>query len=107
MPDSLAENWQVDLPAPWPDRDGNLLRFLWALMKAPITKSGRVEIPDDLPGRTVPKYARQRFHGMPNGYYSERVADGYDKGFELSMLGLMTGGRRRMSYALCGEFACA
>jgi ubiquinone/menaquinone biosynthesis C-methylase UbiE len=105
VPDPLAEDWQVDLPPPWPDRDGNLLRFLWALMKAPITKSGRVEIPDDLPGRTVPKYARQRFHGMPNGYYSERVADGYDRGFELSMLGQVKGGRRRMSYAVCGADA--
>ena len=101
----LAKDWQVELPPPWPDRPGNLLRFLWALMKAPITKSGHVEIPDELPGQTVPKYARQRFHGMPNGYYSERVADGYDKGFEVSMLGQVRGGRRRMSYAACGSDA--
>jgi ubiquinone/menaquinone biosynthesis C-methylase UbiE len=103
--EGLAGDWQADLPQSWPDRPGNLFRFLWALAKAPITRSGAVEIPDDLPGRRVPKYARQRFHGMPNGYYSARVADGYDKGFELSMLGRVRGARARMTDALCGPAA--
>lgn len=103
VPADFASEWRGELPQTWPDRPGNLLRFLWGLAKAPVTRSGDVELPESLPGRPVPKYARQCFHGMPNGYYSVRVADGYDKGFELSMLGRVKGARSRMGDSMCAD----
>jgi len=39
---------------------------------------------------------------MPNGYYSSRIADGYDRGFEISMLGQVSGARARIADVLCG-----
>jgi ubiquinone/menaquinone biosynthesis C-methylase UbiE len=80
------------LPKAWPDQAG--LRLFFELLKAPFTKGGTVELPPDLPGPSVPDYALRPFHGLPNGYYSHSVAQGYDTGFELSMLGRISGARR-------------
>lgn len=63
-------------------------------------KDGAVELPEGLPGPRVPEYALKPFHGLPNGYYSHRVARGYDTGFELSMLGKISGARARILAAL-------
>lgn len=82
------------LPETWPDRSG--FRLFLALLKAPFVKSGQVELPGDLPGPKVPEYALRPFHGLPNGYYSHSVAQGYDTGFEVSMLGRISGARARI-----------
>jgi ubiquinone/menaquinone biosynthesis C-methylase UbiE len=83
-----------DLPQTWPDRLG--IRLLFSLLKAPFVKGGTVDVPDALPGPAVPEYARRPFHGLPNGYYSHSVAQGYDTGFEISMLGRVGAARSRM-----------
>lgn len=80
------------LPETWPDRTG--FRLFLSLLKAPFIKSGIVELPSELLGSPIPQYALQPFHGLPNGYYSHRVAQGYDTGFELSMLGRISRARR-------------
>lgn len=82
------------LPQTWPDRAG--FRLFLALFSAPFLKSGRVELPSELPGPKVPEYALRPFHGLPNGYYSHRIAQGYDTGFELSMLGRISRARKRI-----------
>lgn len=94
-----ATDWsKQDLPLTWPDQPGSAWRLWWSLLRAPFEK-GRVSasIPDELPGRSIPDYARQQFHGLPNGYYSHNIADGYDKGFEASMLFQVKKARMRMA----------
>ncbi len=82
------------LPETWPDRAG--ARLFFSLLRAPFVKGGEVMVPDDLPGPPVPDYARRPFHGLPNGYYSHNVAQGYDTGFEVSMLGRISRARNRI-----------
>jgi ubiquinone/menaquinone biosynthesis C-methylase UbiE len=86
------------LPETWPDRAG--IRLFFELFKAPFVKSGTVELPDGLPGPKVPEYVLRPFHGLPNGYYSHRVAQGYDTGFEVSMLGKISHARAQILGAL-------
>jgi len=95
---ALAET-QIELPKTWPDH--SQLRLFWNLFRAPFVKSGSIALPEGLPGPEIPEYALKPFHGLPNGYYSHRVADGYDLGFELSMLGRVKVGRTRMVEAMC------
>lgn len=82
------------LPETWPDRAG--IRLFFELLKAPFVKGGTVQLPEGLPGPQVPPYALRPFHGLPNGYYSHSVAQGYDTGFELSMLGRISGARAQI-----------
>src|SRR5690606_39005735 len=86
------------LPKTWPDRLG--IRLFLELFKAPFMKDGVVELPEGLPGPRIPEYALKPFHGLPNGYYSHRVAQGYDTGFEVSMLGKISRARARILAAL-------
>src|SRR5690606_21388217 len=72
------------------------MRLFFSLLKAPFVKSGFVDVPEQLSGPIVPEYARKPFHGLPNGYYSHSVAQGYDTGFEISMLGRIRAARLHM-----------
>lgn len=98
---ALAPNvdWsKQDLPLTWPDEPRSLFRLWFNLLVAPFERGRKKAIiPQGLPGKTVPDYAREQFHGLPNGYYSHNIADGYDKGFEASMLHLVQHARRRMT----------
>jgi len=93
--------WTVrELPETWPDRAG--LRQLPRIVKG-ILRPQPVELPE-LPGR-YPRYLRQGFHGMPNGYYSAMQAGAYNRGFEVSMLGMTGRARRRAAAWLAGAGA--
>jgi len=99
---ALSCDWsKQDLPRTWPDRPGSFLRLWLSLLLAPFER-GRApaKLPADLPGKAIPAYAREQFHGLPNGYYSHNIADGYDKGFEASMLYRVHKARKRMAKAM-------
>ena len=90
-PPSISAS-QLDLPKAWPDYTfRSLFRFLRSL-----AIGGRpVELPARLPGGTeLPAYLLREFHRMPNGYYSHRLASGYERGFERAMLGCVAPMRR-------------
>jgi ubiquinone/menaquinone biosynthesis C-methylase UbiE len=95
----VAQDWtKKELPLTWPDLGGASIRLWLSLLCAPFECGAKqAEVPDDLPGPTIPSYAREQFHGLPNGYYSHNIASGYDKGFEASMLFRVQGARRRMA----------
>lgn len=61
-----------------------------------------IELPPQFPGRRLPSYLLQEFHGVPNGYYSTQLSRSYARGFELVMLGRMRGARRRMAEHVVG-----
>ncbi len=96
---SLRQDWLgVNLPQTWPDQPGKKLKLWWSLLRAPFERGEkRADVPESLPGRAIPGYATEQFHGLPNGYYSHSIADGYDKGFEASMLWRVGRARRKMA----------
>ncbi|MCX6124014.1 MAG: hypothetical protein NTV34_04590 [Proteobacteria bacterium] len=47
----------------------------------------------------LPGYLLQEFHHIPNGNYSNNIADGYSRGFDVSMLGLTHSMRRKLAPA--------
>jgi len=78
----------LELPKAWPDyvirRIGALFRFLRTL----VFGGRHVVLPLELVGRNeLPEYLLREFHRMPNGYYSNILANGYERGFERAMLG--------------------
>lgn len=111
--DSLARgavDWAtVELPDAWPDvtlRNGarSVLEVIGAVLREPRV----VELPAGLPGAEhLPAYLLREFHHLPNGFYSKRIAAGYSRGFEVSMLGHMRRVRARIAGALvtCAEVA--
>ncbi len=101
---ALPAPW-VDQPLPetWPDRQQNLLRLARWFVTAPFVRRSLAEVPSELAlARPVPDYAREAFHGLPNGYYSINLVEGYDRGFELSMLGQVQPARRRIAEQMRG-----
>jgi ubiquinone/menaquinone biosynthesis C-methylase UbiE len=53
-------------------------------------KRTKLHLADDLMGLTyIPNYARQEFHNLPGGNYSNTLATGYIRGFDIAMLGEM------------------
>ncbi len=90
------------LPATWPDQQQNLLRLAGWFMTAPVRRE-LAEVPGQLVlNRSLPDYVREPFHGLPNGYYSLGLVEGYDRGFELSMLGRTSAARRNIAERLRG-----
>lgn len=96
------------MPPTWPDRAwyatwlGSLVLFVYAIASS-LGRRRDVRLSPELPGSTeLPSYLLQEFHGMPNGYYSQRLARDYPRGFELAMLGRMQGARRRIAEHLAG-----
>ncbi|MBL0217126.1 MAG: class I SAM-dependent methyltransferase [Myxococcales bacterium] len=91
----------LELPRAWPDyvfrRVGASFRFLRTLLLG-----GRsVELPPELEGREeLPEYLLREFHRMPNGYYSQTLANGYERGFERAMLGKVAAVRTWMARQL-------
>lgn len=99
---TLPELWQDGpLPPAWPDRARSWARLLRWPFATLLGRYPTAELPEDLPTPSpVPAYAREAFHGLPNGYYSHDIVKGYDRGFELVMLGQVAGARRRMVEAM-------
>lgn len=103
-PDPQVPFWpEITLPTTWPDelcffsRDGvnKLWRRILSKKKQPVT------LPAGIYGaESIPKYALQEFHNLPNGVYSQRLTRGYITGFEISMLGHLTQGRQWLVEAL-------
>ena len=94
--------WTVrELPESWPDREASLRQI--GRMVGGFVRHDKVEIPE-LPGR-YPAYLLEAFHGMPNGYYSAFQASAYNKGFEASMLGMMSAARDGAARWLAGAGA--
>jgi ubiquinone/menaquinone biosynthesis C-methylase UbiE len=78
----------LELPKAWPDyvfrRVGAFFRFFRTLLFG----GRRVVLPPELVGgNALPDYLLREFHRMPNGYYSNTLAAGYERGFERAMLG--------------------
>lgn len=99
-PDPEAPNWaDMTLADTWADR----IRFTsfrgWAtFMRSVLGAPKRVQVGDD-PAlfASIPKYALQEFHNLPNGNYSGRISRGYISGFDVSMLGRVNRVRRAMA----------
>ncbi len=106
--DPAPQDWaNVELPGSWVD-DLNLRRpsDLWRFLR-PVRGTVRpVVLPPELPGRSMlPAYLLQEFHRMPNGSYSKDVADGYQRWFDVTMLGEVAKARRRIVAQLAGAKA--
>lgn len=92
LPDSRADGYDFANPVQ-----------LWRFFRAIFGRRQQVELPESLPGRElVPKYALMEFHGLPNGYYSNRLSRGYITGFDRSMLGEMDRVRDTLAERLKG-----
>lgn len=98
FPDDI--DWaNLALPDTWPDQLNckNPLSLVRLLMHV-LRQRQQVRLPSGLPGaETIPPYALQEFHHLPNGNYSHALTRGYLAGFDLSMLGHMQGVRQRMA----------
>jgi len=77
----LAPTWADELRLYTPR---GLWRFLRAVFGAP--QKVRVDTNQPLLG-SIPRYALQEFHSLPNGNYSHKVSHGYITGFDIAMLG--------------------
>jgi SAM-dependent methyltransferase len=95
---NLPTVWRDEpLPKAWPDHLKHLPRLIRWMLTAPRRRFERAELPAELAlPHPVPDYAREAFHGLPNGYYSLDIVEGYDRGFELVMLGGVQRARERM-----------
>lgn len=96
------------MPPSWPDSAwystllGSFVLFLYAVASS-LGRRRSVDLSPELPGGSeLPSYLLQEFHGMPNGYYSRRLARDYPRGFEIAMLGRMRGARQRIAERLAG-----
>jgi len=103
--DPPVVDWATaDLPTSWLDR----VNLLWPPDFVRFTRRifgprHRVELAEGLPGRDwLPEYLLQEFHHLPNGTYSQAVADAYAQWFDRFMLGTMRSERRRVAQALAG-----
>lgn len=104
---TLPTIWRDEpLPKAWPDRPKYLPRLARWVLTAPLRRFERAELPPELAlPQPVPDYAREAFHGLPNGYYSVDVVEGYDRGFELVMLGTVQRARQRMVHDMAQRTA--
>lgn len=107
--DPKIKDWHSEeLPPSWPDKAwfstwlGSLMLLLYAVVSS-LGRRRAVNLSPELPGSgELPGYLLQEFHGMPNGYYSRRLAADYPRGFEIAMLGRMRGARQRIAEQLRG-----
>src|SRR5690606_18540798 len=98
--DPLVPDWaKMQLAETWADgirfnTVSGLSTFLRSIFGAPR----QVEInADQALFSSIPKYALQEFHSLPNGNYSNKIARGYITGFDISMLGLVQKMRREIA----------
>lgn len=98
--DPQPPDWaSVSLPETWADQ----LRFytpggLTRLGRALFGKARPVQVDRSHPLlASIPRYALQEFHNLPNGNYSRTLSRGYVTGFDISMLGHINRLRRKMA----------
>lgn len=99
---AMATSWTIrDLPQTWPDEVQVWSpRGMARSLKGFVGRAEPVETELQLP-----EYLLEEFHWMPNGYYSHSQARGYNKGFEVSMMGLIQGARAKAAQRLAAEGA--
>ncbi|MCF6766528.1 class I SAM-dependent methyltransferase [Thiotrichales bacterium 19S3-7] len=104
LTDPIPPNWHDQtLPDSWSDQYNlaNPVSFLKVLSLAMKKKRQRVKLPESLIGKEIiPTYAQQEFHNIPNGNYSNILASGYIKGFDIAMLGHMKQSRKQIAKTL-------
>ena len=97
-------DWQnITLPDSSTDqhRLSNPLHFFKILKAAFSKKRQRINLPNDLIGKDlIPTYACQEFHNLPCGNYSNTLATGYIRGFDIVMLGKMHQSRSKIAQTL-------
>ncbi|WP_049721237.1 class I SAM-dependent methyltransferase [Gilvimarinus polysaccharolyticus] len=98
--DPQVPNWaELELAQTWADQI-NFSRpsGWWQLFRAIKGPPQRVQVDSaDALFTNIPKYALQEFHNLPNGNYSSRISRGYIKGFDVSMLGVVSRFRQAMA----------
>jgi ubiquinone/menaquinone biosynthesis C-methylase UbiE len=106
---SQPTDWSVrPLPRTWADAidlatPSGVMLLLSGAWRSLWRRSRPLEVPAELPGRDrLPNYLLHEFHGMPNGYYSEKLVASYARGFEAVMLGKMGQARARIAQRLQG-----
>ncbi|MDO6748558.1 class I SAM-dependent methyltransferase [Gilvimarinus sp. 1_MG-2023] len=90
--DPQVPDWgSLELAPTWADElDLTRPSGLWRFFKALQGERQRVEVDrEHALFRSIPKYALQEFHSLPNGNYSSKIARGYITGFDRAMLGHM------------------
>ncbi|MCF6807231.1 class I SAM-dependent methyltransferase [Thiotrichales bacterium 19S9-12] len=93
----------IDLPDSWSDQYKlkKPTDLFYLLKHSASKKRRRIELPETLYGKEIiPPYAQQEFHNLPNGNYSNTLATGYIKGFDIAMLGFMKHSRKQISQRL-------
>jgi ubiquinone/menaquinone biosynthesis C-methylase UbiE len=107
--DPVVPKWtELQLPPGWPDA----LRLatpvgLWTLIQhavlSLVKRSPRALVPAGLPHcDALADYMLHSFHGLPNGYFSQKVASTYETGFEMALLGRLPQMRRWLAETLGG-----
>lgn len=92
---------ELELPRAWPDFVFRRLSAFFGFLRTLLFGGRRVVLPAELPGGDqLPDYLLREFHRMPNGYYSNTLATGYERGFERAMLGKVTSVRSWMARQL-------
>ncbi|MCF6776096.1 class I SAM-dependent methyltransferase [Thiotrichales bacterium 19X7-9] len=92
LPDSWSDQYRLSNPL-------SLCKVLSMMVKK--KKRQKVQLPDKLVGKEIiPTYAQQEFHNLPNGNYSNTLATGYIRGFDIAMLGKMKQSRKQIAQAL-------
>ena len=101
-----AQWLDINLPDTWVDQlsISHVRYYSMLLRKLLLGKFDRVKLPPELPGQQIlPAYLLEEFHRVPNGYYSKRYSEAYNRGFEWSMLGKMTPLRQEMARLIRGQ----
>ena len=83
-------NWKdFTLEDTWPDCiDLKSITGILSIIRSVLGKRKPVTLPDSiLQSYSIPKYALQEFHNLPNGNYSRHFSRGYITGFDHLMLG--------------------
>lgn len=98
--DPVIPDWHnIELPNTWADELNlaNPLQLIRFIKQLRSKNRQAVRLPNNLIGlNKIPAYARQEFHGLPNGNYSNSISHGYITGFDIVMLGTMGAARKAL-----------
>lgn len=98
--DPHVPDWaHMPIPNAWSDEVVLFsFRGVWILVSHVVRSVLQIPLPIVLPKNLplreeLPAYLVQNFHGIPNGYFSHKVASTYHLGFEIATLGLLNAAR--------------
>jgi ubiquinone/menaquinone biosynthesis C-methylase UbiE len=107
--DPEVPDWSaVQMPPAWPDSlSVTTPRGFWVMLRymalSVLHRSPRAVLPPALPhAEALAEYMLHSFHGLPNGYFSQKVAATYESGFELALFGRVESARAWLSLQLAG-----